>query len=177
MSRPRLPSDSSSDAAEQFTRLYESRYARLLRFAYRYVRDRAAAEDVVHNAFLRLWDRRADWSDAGSIDGYLYLAVRGEAIDRLRRARREQVLDVIGEQGTPDKSSLVDDDLLREELAGAIQRAMDGLSPRARQVLRMRWLEERPNADVARMLGISVKTVEMHVTRALAALRGRLARG
>ena len=59
----------------------------------------------------------------------------------------------------------------------ALQRAIDDLPPRARQVLRMRWLEERPNADVARMLGLSVKTVEMHVTRALAALRGRLAGG
>ncbi|HJU89728.1 MAG TPA: RNA polymerase sigma-70 factor [Gemmatimonadaceae bacterium] len=172
MHPPRRENPSSD--AERFTRLYESRYARLLRFAYRYVRDRAAAEDVVHNAFVRLWDRRGDWSDESAIDGYLYLAVRGEAIDRLRRAKRERVLEADGERGAPPA---VVDELLREELAGAIQRAIDGLPPRARQVLRMRWLEQRPNADVARLLGISVKTVEMHVTRALAALRGRLARG
>ncbi|HJR41779.1 MAG TPA: RNA polymerase sigma-70 factor [Gemmatimonadaceae bacterium] len=168
-SRPDLPDDD----AGRFTRLYEERYARLLRFASRYVRDRAEAEDVVHDAFLRLWSRRREWADAGAIDGYLYLAVRGEAIDRLRRARREQRLEEGAERGAP---AVVVDDLMREELAGAIQRAMDDLPPRARQVLRMRWLEERPNADVARMLGLSVKTVEMHVTRALAALRGRLAR-
>jgi RNA polymerase sigma-70 factor (ECF subfamily) len=71
---------------------------------------------------------------------------------------------------------LPDDELARADIAAAIQRAVDALPARVREVLLLKWQRGMTNAQVAESLGIARKTVEMHVTRAGRALRSLLER-
>jgi RNA polymerase sigma-70 factor (ECF subfamily) len=166
--------------------LYRDQYEQLCRFAFRYVKSRQDAEEVVHDVFLRLWTRRPSGDGGATIGswcehhGFAYAAVRNEAVDRLRRRRRETlVLESAAEpveSGGERSVPLPDDELARADIAAAIQRAVDALPARVREVLLLKWQRGMTNAQVAESLGIARKTVEMHVTRAGRALRSLLER-
>jgi RNA polymerase sigma-70 factor (ECF subfamily) len=136
--------------------------------------------------FLRLWTRRprddhgatiASWAEN---HGIAYAAVRNEAIDRLRRRRRETLAleSAAGPLASRDEGSrpTPDDELAEADVAAEIQRAVDQLPARVRQVLLLKWQRGMTNAQIAESLGIARKTVEMHVTRAARALRSLLKR-
>jgi RNA polymerase sigma-70 factor (ECF subfamily) len=164
-----------------FFALFREHYQVLCRYAYRYVASRAIAEELVSDVFLRVWSQRERLEVRGRVRAYLYGAVRNLAIDFLRRERVEQRLLLAGGREHPvfgaSRSSGVEEQLASEELAAAMQRAVDELPPRARQVFLLRWQRHLTNAQVAASLGIAVKTVEMHMTRALDALRAALPDG
>src|SRR5207248_11726469 len=71
---------------DAFEALYRKYWQPLYAFAFRYVRSKEDAEEVVQEVFFRIWRGRADWIPAGAVRNYLYLAVRNAARDRLERA-------------------------------------------------------------------------------------------
>lgn len=164
-----------------FVALYGARYEQLCRYAFRYVRSRQDAEEIVHDVFLRLWIKRWRDGDVATVDswanhrGLAYAAVRNEAIDRLRRRRREVTVleSVAGSVADRDRRawSTPEDEFAEADVAAELQRAVDQLPGRVREVLVLKWERGMTNAQVAQALGIARKTVEMHVTRAARALR------
>ncbi|HEX6816234.1 MAG TPA: RNA polymerase sigma-70 factor [Gemmatimonadaceae bacterium] len=165
-----------SEAA--FYVVFRAHYVVLCRYAYRFVHSRAIAEELVSDVFLRIWTNRSRWAVHGNVRAYLYSATRHVAIDYLRRERVERrsldhnarELRVSGAVSLGE----ADERLAAEELAAAMQRAVDELPPRPRQVFLLRWQRHLSNTEIAVALGIAVKTVEMHMTRALGALRHSL---
>src|SRR5437867_6584755 len=71
---------------DAFEALYRTYWQRLYAFAFRYVRSKEDAEEVVQDVFFRIWRGRADWVPAGAVRNYVYCAVRNAARDRLARA-------------------------------------------------------------------------------------------
>jgi len=72
-------------SAVAFRALFCAHYEVLCRYAYRFVRSRAIAEELVSDVFLRIWMQRARWEVHGSVRAYLFSATRNMAIDHLRR--------------------------------------------------------------------------------------------
>lgn len=178
--------DGREDGADEqtavaFQHLFEHHFAELYRFAYRYVRSAETAKDLVHEAFLRLWQQRAQVDLSGlTARSYLYTIVRYQALDHLRRRRveerwqREYVAPRVTHQGTasvPDP----DQELTNKEIAAAIHHAVDALPHRQRQVIQLRWQQQASYDQIAVTLGISVKTVGTHMGRAIQRLREILA--
>lgn len=177
-----IEGDAAGDASRGFIGFYRAHYEALCRFAFHVVQSRSDAEEIVHDVFLRLWTRytaeggrggMAEWAER---EGVVYVAVRNEAIDRLRRRRREERALESSASELDDGGAAVDDALAAAEVAAEVQRAVDALPPRAREVLLLKWQRGLTNAQVAESLGIARKTVEMHVTRAARALRELLRR-
>ena len=166
-------------SATAFRALFCAHYEVLCRYAYRFVRSRAIAEELVSDVFLRIWTQRARWEVRGSVRAYLFSATRNVAIDHLRRELVERrSLELTGRElrATGGVSSAAADvRLVASEVAATMQRAVDELPPRPRQVFLLRWQRHLTNLEIAASLGIAVKTVEMHMTRALEALRASLA--
>jgi RNA polymerase sigma-70 factor (ECF subfamily) len=156
-------------------------FRELYRFAYRYVRAEEAAKDLVHEAFLRLWQQREQVVLGGAAArSYLYTIIRYRALDQLRRRRvedrwqREYATPIIAEEG----AALAGDphqDLAAREIATAIQQAVDTLPRRQQQVLQLRWQQQASYDEIAETLGISPKTVAIHIGRAIQRLRELLA--
>jgi RNA polymerase sigma-70 factor (ECF subfamily) len=183
--QPAGSASAGGDVSEaSFVAVYTEHYETLCRFARRYVRSSPAAEELVHDVFLRLWMRRALSQSSGLTPDYLYAAVRNAAIDVLRRTRSEQrALDRASRGGANTASSPSCGDFGHEvalgggetvevlDLAASLQRAIDELPARPREVLLLKWRLGLSNGEVAARLGLALKTVEMHVTRALARLR------
>lgn len=158
--------------------LFRDHYASLCDFAVRYVRDASAAEDLVQDLFADLWARRAAWTLRESVRAYLFSAVRNRALNlRKRQAmerdweREETASEVPSLHRTPETTL---ERLEREELSARVGAAVESLPERCRLVMHLRWRERLPHAEIAAVMGISVKGVEMQLSRGLKALRALL---
>ena len=175
--------ETGSDASEAkaFRRLFELHFEELYRFAYRYVRSAETAKDLVQEAFLRLWRQRSQVDlDGPTARSYLYTIVRYQALDHLRRRRVEErwQRDYVAPHVTDQGAALAldpDQEFTARETAAAIQQAVDALPLRQRQVLLLRWQQQASYDEIAETLGISPKTVAIHVGRAIQRLREILA--
>jgi len=160
----------SPDATAAFEAAVRMHYVRLSRFAFRMVKSWDVAEDAVQEALFKCWRRRASINARDPLP-YLYQAVRNECLMILRRERPSV---------DPDQVKLSDprrlaDEHQAQDLQAAVDRAIDALPERCRAVFTMSREQELTYAEIARLLNISVKTVETQMGRALKALRRALA--
>lgn len=159
--------------------LFRTWHARLVAFATTLTDDAAAAEEVVQDVFGRLWRNRATIAIEHSLRAYLYTAVRNGAINlgARRRTERERRAPAAREEaarrGDASPPSPLES-LEAAEIAEVVRRAIGALPPRRREVLLLRWHHGLTHAEIARVLGISVKAVENHITRGLRSLKDRL---
>jgi RNA polymerase sigma-70 factor, ECF subfamily len=156
------------DAAfEQLFRRYaESLYS----CAYGYVGSRDAAQEIVQQLFATLWERRQIWHVSGTVATYLFRAVRNASLNALRDRRRHLTFRArLADLVTP--SAGVDQEIEAAELATAVHRIVARLPERCREVFRLNRYHRLTYAEVADVLGLSVKTVEIHMARALKELR------
>jgi len=156
-----------------FEALYRKYWQPLYAFAFRYVRSKEDAEEVVQDVFFRIWRGRADWVPAGAVRNYVYCAVRNAARDRLERtavARRWHVGQVATAAGSQSELEVA-------ELVALVQRALDELPPRRSAVCKLRLIDELSYAQIADRLGIREKTVETQLARGLKFLRDRMRPG
>ncbi len=167
------PNPPVGDAEAAFAAMVEVHYARLCVFAYRLVGSRAAAEDVVHEVLLRIWRRRTGFAFHDPLR-YLYQAVRNEAQSWHRREARQRTvgseLIVTSVDPHPDAAQVLEVD----ELTSIVEATIASLPPRRREIFRMQREQKLTYAEIASLLGISVKTVETQIGQAIKALRRRL---
>lgn len=138
------------------------------------------AEDLIHDLFLRVWENRYEWEPTVPLNVYLFRAARNRAISHLRHARveakfRQRVAARGGTGLEPTPAAPADADLRMNELEASIERGVEALPERRREVFRLNRYHHLTYAEVAQVLGISVKTVEVHMGLALTALRQALA--
>lgn len=154
-----------------FLALFRQYYDPLHRFGTRLTGSPDVADDVVQDVFVAVWERRTTWTVTSRVERYLYAAVRNRACDDARRrtieARIEPEVARGAECAAADPAEIAD-------LRCAVARAIDRLPGQCRAVYRLRHYYQLTNTEIAHVLGLSVKTVEMHVTAALRTLRGRL---
>ncbi|HEX2080475.1 MAG TPA: RNA polymerase sigma-70 factor [Longimicrobium sp.] len=165
--------------AAAFETLFHRYYGRLHAFARTYVRAPEAAEDLVADVFVRVWERRTEWELRGGPRAYLYGAVRNEALAWLRRQRMldRAHADALRDDRRPGMGAAPlagDAQLEARELAEAIDRAVDALPDRSREAFVLHRRHGLSYAEVAAAMDISPRTVEVHIGRAFKALRTRL---
>jgi RNA polymerase sigma-70 factor (sigma-E family) len=163
------PGGEDGAAAEAVvTALYEAHALGLVRLAYVMLGDRAAAEDVVQEAFgglYRRWDRLAD---TGRALPYVRSSVLNGCRSALRRRRAQDIKALY--QPPADSAEAA---MLTSEERRDVMRALRRLPDRQREVLVLRFYLDEPEAAIAQAMGISQSTVRSTAHRALVAL-GRL---
>jgi len=155
---------------DAFEALYRRYWERLYAFAFRYLRSKEDAEEIVQEVFFRIWRGRAHWVPAGAVRNYLYLAVRNSARDRLERAavaRRRRI-------SQREPAAEVHPDLEAADLVAAVERALTELPAKRAEVCKLRLVAGLSYAEIAQRLGICEKTVETQLARGLKFLRDRL---
>ena len=157
--------------------LYEQEGARLYGVARRIVGDGARAEDVVHDAFVRIWQGAASFDPArGSARGWIYSVTRHLALDLVRAHGRESVLDEAGaarfdaEQALADWQSQRAEGSWRDE-AGRIGPCLEALPVERRRCVVHAYVEGLSHPEIARRVGAPLGTVKAWITRSLKALR------
>ncbi len=160
-----------------FERLFRAYYGRLADYVVRLVESPDAAEDVVQGMFIALWNRRESLPDIEALPAYLHRAVRNRALNHLRDQRRARGREHVVTSTTEDEPGIepsVEADLQVADLDAVLQRALHTLAPRTREVFVLSRQHELTYQQIASTLGISVKTVETLMGRALRALRTTL---
>jgi len=133
------------------------------RVAYRMVGSREDARDIAQEAMARAY---AHWRRASKHpEAWVSRVAANLAIDLLRRRART---------APTWRETDVDGSALAAERIGLV-RALEALPKRQREVVVLRYLADRPEAEVAAQLGCSLGTVKQHASRGLAALRSALA--
>jgi RNA polymerase sigma-70 factor, ECF subfamily len=162
-----------SGDAGAYDAVFREWYPALVRLAVSLVRDGDVAEEVAQDVMHELWRRRTLLDADVSLRAYLFRSVRNRALNQLRhrRVRRESQLDVEALYNEPIAS---DQPIVARELAEAVQHAFNDLPPRCREVFELSRVHGLKYAEIATALGISEKTVEAQIGKALRVMRERL---
>jgi RNA polymerase sigma-70 factor (ECF subfamily) len=165
------------DSLNQFSRLYEKYAAGMLFFARKFV-DYQTAEDLVHDVFLKLWSRDTFLIIDQTIGNYLFRSIQNACFDYLNhqlvcddylhKAALELKREELAFYDNPVNK------LIDSEQTESIHKAIEQLPEKCREIFRLTYIEEKANAEVARMLNISVRTVEAQIYKALKILRKTL---
>lgn len=160
--------DGDEDA---FCELYASYKNRLIYFAMRFLKSREYAEDVFQDAFTIIWQGRRFINPDASFSSYLYTIVRNRILNQLRDLDnqdrlKEQILAHAVDYTEETKQQIMADDL-RYLIACAMQQ----LTARQREIFKMSREEQMSHREIADALGISVNTVQEHISTSLRILR------
>lgn len=159
---------------EAFDWAFRAYYALLVGAAESLVRSRAVAEELVQDVMLTLWQKRESLFVDDSVRAYLYKATRNRALNHLRHERVEKrSAPFLAE--APSIAPSAPAQLANAEIASAITAALEHLPARCREVFELSRAQNLKYSEIASTLGISVKTVEAQMGKALRILRERLA--
>lgn len=174
-----LPPDSELIAgiragdSDTLRHLQAAYWSRLVQFADRILGGVADPQDVVQEAFIRLWSRRDRWQVEGSVRSLLYTVTRNAALDERRRhVRRERVSQAAD---PPVAATEPSEDAAVAELRKAAAAAVSALPPKRQEVFRLSREEGLTYSEIAAVMGVSPQTVANQMSLALADLRRALA--
>jgi RNA polymerase sigma-70 factor (sigma-E family) len=160
--------EESRDAETAVTALYQVHAVGLIRLAVVMLGDRAAAEDVVQEAFWGLYRRYRGLANKDRALQYVRSSVLNGCRNELR-ARRRDTGHLARAVSAPEAASAEQDALVGEEHRQVLQ-ALRSLPDRQREALVLRFFLDMPLAEIATAMGISQGTVKSTTSRALAAL-------
>jgi RNA polymerase sigma-70 factor (ECF subfamily) len=153
-----------------FGQLYKHTRNRLYIYAISIIKDEAAAQDIVQELFLTMWEGRQFEHIHTGLVPYLVKAVRNRSLDYLKKEqnrvkiRNELALLANGQTTSSDKLTTQE---LRAELASAVSR----LPPMPARVFQMHYIEKLSYTEIADILKISTSTVSNHMVKGLKLLR------
>jgi RNA polymerase sigma-70 factor (ECF subfamily) len=155
--------------------LFNTYYSRLCAYALRYVERKEYAEDVVSDTFYKMWEKD-NISIKTSLQGYLFQAVYNNCMYFIRQKKHQEIQK---EFDNTNSGKLIggfteEDSLIMKEIKEAIEQAVNKLPQQARTIFILKRHEGLKNKEIAKQLDISIKTVEMHMTRSLTFLRDEL---
>jgi len=155
-----------------FELLFRQYYALLVRFACHYV-DRQVAQDLVQDLFAALWADPAGIKPEQNIKAYLYKATLNRALKHLRHAKvesryRADQIDAVREGSSPEEA------LQKEEFRRALEKALQAMPDKCRRIFCMNRFDQLKYREIAEINGLSIKTVETQMGRALKFLRRHL---
>jgi RNA polymerase sigma-70 factor (ECF subfamily) len=172
-----------TQAARNFDLLFQEYFDPLTRQVARMVECEHVAQELVQDVFLRMWRGRGELEVRGEFGSYLRRAARNRALDWLRHQdlhREWEQRELVALQdgtvvcdATDGRDDIGDvDETMR--LQAALTECLAAMPERRRLVCDLRWRHELGPAAIAARLGISVKTVENHITQGAKDVRARL---
>ncbi|WP_291723239.1 RNA polymerase sigma-70 factor [Bernardetia sp.] len=171
-------SEAKKIVIEDIEQLFKLHYASMCRTVFRMVKDEAIAEDIVQDVFFNFWKKKDQLNITTSVAAYLKRSAANAGIDYLRKKRptSDNALDIDEPiyQHLAVDTNQSDENIRTEELSNHIETALEALPPRCKEVFMLNRFEDMSYQEVADTLGISIKTVENQMGKALKILRVEL---
>ena len=161
-----------------FEAVYHEFFGVLYSLSSQYIFKPEDAEEMVQEAFLKLWEVRSRLNEDSNIKNFLYTITKNNCLNFIRNeqitsSHLKRYYDEL--QYNYEALYLLEDDYLRiEELKLKIDEAIDSLPTKWKNIFRMSREEDLRYKDISQRLGISEKTVEASITKALKKLREEL---
>ena len=156
---------------DAFCELYAAYKNRLIYFAMRFLKSREYAEDVFQDAFTVVWQSRRFIDPDASFSSYLYTIIRNRLLNQLRDAANEEKLKESILSQALDYTDDTKREVMLNDLKFIISRALEQLTPRQREIFEMIREAQLSHKEIAGELGISVNTVQEHISSSLKIIR------
>lgn len=160
--------------AAAYTVIYNRYFEELFIHAANRLNDKEEAQDVIHELFVTIWNKRQSLFIKSDLAAYLYTSVRNRILDVIAHRHVEsKYIDSL--QGFLDHGYCITDHLVRErQLAALIQKGISELPLKMREVFELSRNHSMSHKEIAVQLNISEQTVRKQVNNALKILRGKL---
>ena len=152
-----------------FTELYDRYHKRAYGYILLIIKSPELTEDLVHEVFMKLWDRRERLEIKGSFSAYLFRACHNAAVDAVKaiakdRSRIESIVEYYETIASEPAAEL-------NQYGNIVEEALSSLTPQRRAVYQLCKQEGKTYREAAAQLGLSVHTVKDHLSNAIADLR------
>lgn len=164
-----------------YVALFQEYYVGLCAYSRRYVGRKDIAEELVSETFFKIWENRKTLEIRSSIKSYLFQAVANNSLQYLRKIKKEEKIDDyfssvehenIGFKDVAE--NVTEQSLLVQELNARIEDAINQLPDQQQIAFRLKRFEGKKNKEIAEEMGIAIKTVEMHLSKAMLSMRENL---
>ncbi len=156
---------------DAFCELYATYKNRLIYFAMRFLKSREYAEDVFQDAFTVVWQSRRFINPDASFSSYLYTIMRNRILNQLRNSANEEKLKESILSQALDYTEDTKREVMLNDLKSLISHALQQLTPRQREIFEMSREAQLSHKEIADKLGISVNTVQEHISISLKLIR------
>ena len=156
---------------DAFCELYATYKNRLIYFAMRFLKSREYAEDVFQDAFTVVRQSRRFINPDASFSSYLYTIMRNRILNQLRNAANEEKLKESILSQALDYTEDTKREVMLNDLKSLISHALQQLTPRQREIFEMSREAQLSHKEIADKLGISVNTVQEHISTSLKLIR------
>ena len=172
----------NASSIQLFSKFFQENQERFLSFAYSYIRDWQEAEDVLMESMVTLWENRDKWEKDSNMNALLLTIIKNKALNYLAhiqvRLRAEEEINIHRQRELDLRISTLEacepDTIFDSEIQHIVQKALKLMPDQSRQIFIMSRYQHTPNKVIAGQLGVSIKSVEFHITKALKILRSEL---
>jgi len=163
---------------EEFRKIFLEMYPALCVYASGYLNDSEAAKDIVQEVLTTFWVENQKLKNKDLVKPYLFKAVKHKALNYKKRESRKSPLDTFFDEYNSELSTIdnesVESFTTLNSLMDELEAAINELPEQRRKIFQMSRFEQMKHKDIAEALGISPRTVETQIFRALQFLRDRL---
>lgn len=166
--------DLLKDDKKAFERIYNDLWSRLYAASFNYVRDKATAQEIVQEVFVKLWVKRGRLQEINDIPAYAMASVKFMVYDHFDK---KAVVERYFSDAVKNQARLVnnaDHQIQHDETFNLITTEIEKLPATTKKIFRLSRFDHFSNEEIASKLDVSVKTVEYHITQSLKKLRVRL---
>lgn len=160
--------------AAAYTVVYNRYFNELYIHAYARLRDKEEAQDVVHELFATLWNKRAELMFKSSLPAYLYTAVRNRILDVIAHQQVESRYVTSLQHFIEEGYCITDYQVRERQLAALIEKGISELPPKMRAIFELSRKHAMSHKEIAEQLNLSEQTVRTQVKNALRILRLKL---
>jgi len=156
-----------------FEDLFKTYFKPLTAFAFKFVNDIDEAKSIVHDVFVKLWEKRDDIDMSKSLKSYLYTSVNNRSLNYIRDHKKFNKNEGVLEN-QDDLNPNIEDELAGADVQKRIDMTLNSLNPKVKRIFELSRYEGMKYKEIAEEMNLSVKTVETHMSTALKALRKNL---
>jgi RNA polymerase sigma-70 factor (family 1) len=157
---------------DAYTEFFNAYYSLLCYFAAQLIRDKPAAEDIVKDTFIKLWQKHKDFESPQNVKAFLYITVRNASLNFLRHmAVRETAQKELRYLGKDREEAQVLNSMIKTEILNKVYWQIEKFPEKRRHIFKLAYLDGLKNEEIATKLDISVSTVKTQKARAILALR------
>jgi RNA polymerase sigma-70 factor (ECF subfamily) len=156
---------------QAFKQFFEKHHTYLYRFLLKRGMSEQQAEDLIQQAFVKIWEQRTEIDETKSLRSYLFRIAYTRMLNQIRDNKK------FNDDADPDSKaaqSQTDATLEQQELSNAIERAIQEMPEKRQLVFQLCYLQEFRYQEAAEFMEVSVKTIENHMGAALKDLRSKL---
>jgi len=160
------------DDSQAFKTIYQLYWKDCFRIAYSKLNSKILAEEATQNIFISLWERRQNL-EIKNLGAYLKTSVKYQVINFIEaKLVTQKHLPFLSKRGLPEND--VENTIYYEELMVALEQAIQNLPQKTQEIYRLSRYEYLSGREISERVGLSEKSVEYHISRALKFLRVEL---